>query len=55
MMSRVLEICARSLFKHVMLSVSPSNTAAIELYRRFGFQKIGQITGYFHLDVDFSA
>ena len=46
MMSRVLEICARSLFKHVMLSVSPSNAAAIELYRRFGFQKIGQITSY---------
>ncbi|HEV8604024.1 MAG TPA: GNAT family N-acetyltransferase [Tepidisphaeraceae bacterium] len=47
MLSRVLEISARSLFKHVLLSVLPSNTAAIDLYQKFGFQKIGQITSNF--------
>ncbi|HEV8378547.1 MAG TPA: GNAT family N-acetyltransferase [Tepidisphaeraceae bacterium] len=47
MLSRVLEICARSLFKHVLLSVNPKNTAAIELYQKFGFEKIGEISGYF--------
>jgi ribosomal protein S18 acetylase RimI-like enzyme len=46
MMGRVLEICARSLFKHVMLSVLPQNAVAIGLYQRFGFRKIGQITNY---------
>jgi ribosomal protein S18 acetylase RimI-like enzyme len=46
MMSRVLEICARSLFKHVMLSVLPGNAVAIGLYERFGFRKIGQIINY---------
>jgi ribosomal protein S18 acetylase RimI-like enzyme len=46
MMGRVLEICARSLFKHVMLSVRPENAVAIGLYERFGFRKIGQITNY---------
>ena len=46
MMNRVLEICARSLFKHVMLSVLPGNRGAIGLYERFGFRKIGQIINY---------
>jgi ribosomal protein S18 acetylase RimI-like enzyme len=46
MMSRVLEICARSLFKHVMLSVRPHNHWAIDLYGQLGFRKIGQITPY---------
>ncbi len=46
MMSRALEICARSLFKHVMLSVLPSNTAAQVLYGQLGFKKIGQFVAY---------
>lgn len=46
MMGRVLEICARSLFKHVMLSVVPENREAIGLYEQLGFRKIGQITLY---------
>jgi ribosomal protein S18 acetylase RimI-like enzyme len=43
MVGRVLEVCARALFKHVMLSVAPDNTDAIDLYTRFGFRKIGHI------------
>lgn len=46
MMSRVLEICARSLFKHVMLSCTPDNTPAQTMYARLGFQKIGTFTAY---------
>jgi len=52
MMSRVLEICARSLFKHVMLSVLPSNSTAIALYEKFGFKKLGQITNYLLPGID---
>lgn len=47
MISRVLEISARSLFKHVLLSVFPKNAAAISLYQKFGFAKVGEIAGYF--------
>lgn len=46
MMSRVLETCARSLFRHVMLSVGPDNRAAIELYTQLGFRRIGQLVAY---------
>lgn len=46
LMSRVLEICARSLFKHVMLSVRPDNEPAQSLYRELGFRKVGEIVSY---------
>jgi ribosomal-protein-alanine N-acetyltransferase len=46
MMSRALEICARSLFKHVFLSCRGDNAAAIALYSQLGFQKIGEATQY---------
>jgi ribosomal protein S18 acetylase RimI-like enzyme len=46
MMSRALEICARSLFKHVFLSVAPDNRRAISMYERLGFEKIGQMVSY---------
>jgi GNAT superfamily N-acetyltransferase len=46
MMSRALEICARSLFKHVFLSCEPTNAPAIELYRQIGFERIGAYTQY---------
>ena len=52
MMSRVLEICHRSLFKHVMLSVLPTNAAAIALYQSFGFKKIGEMISHFHPAVE---
>jgi ribosomal protein S18 acetylase RimI-like enzyme len=46
MMSRALEICARSLFKHVMLMVNPTNESAIKLYQSVGFKKVGEVTAY---------
>jgi ribosomal protein S18 acetylase RimI-like enzyme len=46
MMSRALEICARSLFKHVFLCVAPENAPAIALYQRCGFQRIGQAISF---------
>jgi ribosomal-protein-alanine N-acetyltransferase len=46
MMSRALEICARSVFKHVFLSCKPTNSPAIALYRQLGFEKIGDFVFY---------
>src|SRR4051794_26676786 len=46
LMSRALEICARSLFRHVLLSVDPENTAAQSLYAQIGFRKIGAVVSY---------
>jgi len=46
MMSRMLEICARSLFKHIFLSCDTDNTAANALYKELGFQKIGELVDY---------
>ena len=46
LMSRAMEICERSLFRHVLLSVESSNDSANRLYQKFGFQKIGQSIEY---------
>ena len=46
MLHRALEICARSLFKHVMLMVNPKNEGAIKLYQSVGFKKVGEVTAY---------
>ena len=46
MVGRVLEVCARSLFRHVMLCVLPGERPAIELYQGFGFRNIGQLVAY---------
>jgi ribosomal protein S18 acetylase RimI-like enzyme len=46
MMSRALEICARSLFKHVMLGVLPDHTESMSLYGQFGFKPIGEFVAY---------
>ena len=46
LLGRALEICARSLFKHVMLSVRPDNEPAQALYAASGFRKIGQFIEY---------
>jgi ribosomal protein S18 acetylase RimI-like enzyme len=46
MVSRALEICARSLFKHVFLSCDGDNAPAVALYKQLGFTKIGEIVSY---------
>ena len=46
MMSRAMEICARSLFRHVFLAVQPTNAGAIGLYRKLGIETIGRATRY---------
>lgn len=46
LMSRAMEICLRSLFRHVMLSVDPGNAAAQALYAGIGFRRIGRIVSY---------
>ena len=46
LMGRAMEICERSLFRHVLLAVESSNDSANRLYQKFGFQKIGQTIKY---------
>lgn len=46
MVGRVLDVCARSLFKHVMLRVHSDDGASIDLYAGMGFRKIGQLVAY---------
>lgn len=41
MMSRALEICARSVFRHIFISVTSDNQPARSLYQQCGFEKIG--------------
>ena len=52
MMARALEICARSVFKHVMLTVGSTNDAAVALYTKVGFRKVADITAYFAAGTD---
>jgi GNAT superfamily N-acetyltransferase len=44
MMSRILEICARSLYRHVLLYADDEPAKA--MYRRLGFEVIGTYTRY---------
>jgi ribosomal protein S18 acetylase RimI-like enzyme len=46
MLSRALEVCARSIFRHVFILVDPANAPAVGLYRSFGFEAVGQLTSY---------
>ena len=46
LLSRLLEIAARSLFKHVLLDVAPTNTSAQHLYNNAGFAKVATHTLY---------
>jgi ribosomal protein S18 acetylase RimI-like enzyme len=46
MMGRALEICARSLFKHVFICAQPENQPAQRLYQSAGFEKIGELVSY---------
>jgi ribosomal protein S18 acetylase RimI-like enzyme len=42
LLARALEICARSLFRHVLLSVTADNSPAVSLYTQFGFRGVGR-------------
>lgn len=46
MMLRALEICARSTFRHVLLSVRADNADAIALYASLGFKIVTKMTTY---------
>lgn len=46
MLGRALEVCARSIFRHVFILVEPTNRPAVELYRSAGFESIGELTSY---------
>jgi ribosomal protein S18 acetylase RimI-like enzyme len=46
MLGRGLEICARSLFHHVFIEADPQSPAAMSLYHRCGFRKVGQTTSF---------
>jgi ribosomal protein S18 acetylase RimI-like enzyme len=46
LLSRAMEICARSLFKHVMLAVKPEEPVIRAVLKRLNLRTIGQITAY---------
>lgn len=46
LLNRAMEICARSLFRHVLLTVDPANGPAITLYQGAGFRKIGELVNW---------
>jgi ribosomal protein S18 acetylase RimI-like enzyme len=49
MMSRAMEICARSLFRHVFVALEVGNEVAKGLYRKLGFEAVGRATRYIAL------
>src|ERR1019366_4331107 len=46
LMARALEICVRSLLRHILLWVDPENAPARALYHSLGFEKIGELVMY---------
>ena len=46
MLARGLEICARSLFRHVFIEADPQSPAATSLYHRCGFRKVGDTVSF---------
>jgi GNAT superfamily N-acetyltransferase len=43
MVARAMEVCARSVFRHVFAEIDPANAAAIHLAKATGFEAIGSI------------
>ncbi|HWP39502.1 MAG TPA: GNAT family N-acetyltransferase, partial [Tepidisphaeraceae bacterium] len=46
MMWRALEICGRSLFRHVFAGVDPDDAIAQHLLAKLGFRRVGQFIAY---------
>jgi ribosomal protein S18 acetylase RimI-like enzyme len=46
LLTRAIEICQRSLFRHVLLGVESQNSAAISLYQKFGFTKVAEAVAF---------
>ncbi len=46
LMSRALEVCARSLFRHVLGCVEQGNIAAQSLFHQIGFERVGEYRVY---------
>jgi GNAT superfamily N-acetyltransferase len=46
MLARVLEVCARSLFRHVMVCPRPGESEGPAFYGQWGFRKVGQMVAY---------
>jgi ribosomal protein S18 acetylase RimI-like enzyme len=45
-MTRAMEVCARSQFRHVLLAVAQDNVAAQRLYTQLGFRNVGRMITY---------
>jgi GNAT superfamily N-acetyltransferase len=43
MLAHALEVCARSVFKHVMAGVGASDTSSARCFDAFGFRKVGEM------------
>jgi ribosomal protein S18 acetylase RimI-like enzyme len=46
LVNRLIDICARSQFRHVFLEVAGENSEGRNLYHKLGFEQIGQITQF---------
>jgi ribosomal protein S18 acetylase RimI-like enzyme len=44
--ARAIEACARSTFRHVFVSVDPASEISAGMYRRMGFERVGEVVEY---------
>jgi len=49
LLNRILEIAKKAECEYIFLDVRPSNTAAINLYNRFGFIELYRRPGYYRI------
>lgn len=46
LMSRLIELCARAMFRHVLLHADPTYEPAVRLYRGLGFETVAELVQY---------